>query len=158
MTGSQTRAPFLGREAELAALTLGLADAEAGRGGLVLIGGEPGIGKSRLADEMAGHARDRGFLVLWGRAWEDAGAPAYWPWVQILRSFLRQTDADEARRRLAAGAADIGHILPEVREPVPGAPLPQAVESDTARFQLFDSTATFLPVRGRRQADGGRAR
>ena len=144
MTGQQTRTPFLGRETEVAALSGGLDATDAGRGGLVLIGGEPGIGKSRLADEVAGQARDRGFLVLWGRAWEDAGAPAYWPWIQILRSYLRQADPDLARSRLGAGAADIAHILPEVRELYPELPPPQAVESDAARFQLFDSTATFL--------------
>ncbi len=144
MTGPQTRAPFLGREAELATLIAALDEADAGRGGLVLIGGEPGIGKSRLADEIAGRARDRGFLVLWGRAWEDAGAPAYWPWIQILRAYLRQTDADEARSRLATSAEDNAQKLPEVRDLFPELPPPQAVESDTARFQLFDSTAAFL--------------
>jgi eukaryotic-like serine/threonine-protein kinase len=144
MTDQQTRALFLGREAELAALVGALDGAVGGLGGLVLIGGEPGIGKSRLADEVAGHARDRGFLVLWGRAWEDAGAPAYWPWIQILRSYLRQTDADAARTQLGTGAADIAHMLPEVRDLFPELQQPQTVDSDAARFQLFDSTATFL--------------
>ena len=144
MTGPQPRAPIFGREAELATFAGVLEAAEGGRGGLALIGGEPGIGKSRLADEVAGRARDGGFLVLWGRAWEDAGAPAYWPWIQILRSYIRQTDADLARRRLGVGAADIAHILPELRDLFPELPPPQDGESDAARFQLFDSSATFL--------------
>jgi AAA ATPase-like protein len=145
MTGQQTRAPFLGREAELAVLVAGLEDAIAGHGGLVLLGGEPGIGKSRLADEAFNTARARGFVTLWGRAWEDAGAPAYWPWIQVLRGYLRQTDPDDARRQLGPGAADIAQVLPEVRELMPELPPPQAgAESDAARFQLFDSTATFL--------------
>ena len=148
MTVQQLRAPFLGREAEIAALSSDLDAAESGRGGLALIGGEPGIGKSRLADELAGRARDGGFLVLWGRAWEDAGAPAYWPWIQILRSYLRQTDADVARSRLGPGAADIAHILPELGDLFPELPPPQPAESDAARFQLFDSTATFLRSAG----------
>ncbi|MEO8510045.1 MAG: AAA family ATPase, partial [Chloroflexota bacterium] len=145
MTGQQTRPPLVGREAELATLVAGLDDADAGRGGVILLRGEAGIGKSRLSDEVAGIARSRGWVALWGRAWEDAGAPAYWPWIQVLRTHLRQTDADTARRQLALGAVDIAHMLPEVRELFPelssqkGAP-----ESDGARFRLFDSTATFL--------------
>ena len=144
MTRTPTKAAFLGREAELAALLGGLDETEAGRGGLVLIGGEPGIGKSRLADEVSSHARDRGFVALWGRGWEDAGAPPYWPWVQVLRSYVRQTDADTVRRALGPGAVDIAQMLPEVHELVPDLEAPSAGETDAARFQLFDSTATFL--------------
>jgi predicted ATPase len=62
--------PFVGREAELAALTADLEAALAGRGGMVLLAGEPGIGKTRLAEELAAQARARGALVLWGRCWE----------------------------------------------------------------------------------------
>ena len=58
MTAQQPRTPFLGREAEMATLSSGLDAAAGGRGGLALIGGEPGIGKSRLADELAAKARD----------------------------------------------------------------------------------------------------
>ena len=49
--------------------------------------GEPGIGKTELARAFAQAARNDGALVLWGSAWEDGGAPPYWPWVQVLRSY-----------------------------------------------------------------------
>ncbi|HEY6608785.1 MAG TPA: ATP-binding protein, partial [Candidatus Limnocylindria bacterium] len=71
MSGQHDKLPLLGREEELATVLARLEESEAGRGTLVLIGGEPGIGKSRLADEVASHARDRGFTSLWGRGWED---------------------------------------------------------------------------------------
>src|SRR6266704_353923 len=76
---------FVGREREMGELVAGLDDAVAGRGGLFLLSGEPGIGKSRLADEFAAHAKERGGRVLWGRCWEAGGAPPYWPWVQAFR-------------------------------------------------------------------------
>src|SRR6266852_3313724 len=78
---------FVGREREMEVLLAGLEDAVAGRGRLVVIAGEPGIGKSRLADEFAAKAKARGVQVLWGRCWEAGGAPAYWPWVHSLRSY-----------------------------------------------------------------------
>jgi hypothetical protein len=76
-TGDLPRAGdvFVGRERELADLSAGLNQAASGRGSLFLLAGEPGIGKSRLADELATTARERGFLVLWGRCWEAGGAP-----------------------------------------------------------------------------------
>ena len=89
---------FVGRERELAEL-IGRARRRAGRRGrLVLLAGEPGIGKSRLADELIGQARARGARVLVGRCWEAGGAPAYWPWVQSLRAYVRETGARRAAR------------------------------------------------------------
>jgi DNA-binding SARP family transcriptional activator len=70
---------FVGRERELSELIASLDDACAGRGRLVLLVGEPGIGKSRLAEELIGRAEARGVQVLIGRSWESGGAPAYWP-------------------------------------------------------------------------------
>ena len=134
----------MGRERELEELLDALADAASGRGRLVLLGGEPGIGKSRLADELASIARDRGHLVLWGRVWEDAGAPPYWPWVQALRTYLRATAPEVLRRHIGTGASDVAQMLPELRATFPDlAPSPDA-ESESARFQLFDSTAALL--------------
>jgi DNA-binding SARP family transcriptional activator len=144
---SARRAPrsvFVGRERELAELTAGLDDALAGRGRLVLLVGEPGIGKSRLAEELVARARARGARVLVGRCWEAGGAPAYWPWVQALRTHVRDSDGAALRAQLGAGAADLAQLLPELRERFPGLPEPPVPESDAARFRLFDAVAEFL--------------
>ena len=116
-------APFVGRERELFALTEALDDAVAGRGRVVLVAGEPGIGKSRLTDELLGRARSRGAVVLVGRCWEAGGAPAYWPWVQALREQAGATDAQTLRE-----------VLPEL----------QALDAEGARFRLFEAVSTFL--------------
>src|SRR5205085_8792215 len=110
------RGAFVGREAELAELVAGLEHALAGRGRLFLVSGEPGIGKSRLADELIRHARVRGVHVLVGRSWEAGGAPAYWPWVQSLRGYVRQADPAKLRAQLGDGAGELAQILPELRE------------------------------------------
>jgi tetratricopeptide (TPR) repeat protein len=147
--GVQSRPVLAGRGPELEELLDGLAEASVGRGRLILLEGEPGIGKSRLADELASRARELGYLVLWGRGWEDAGAPPYWPWVQGLRTLVRSTPPDELRRQAGPGAADVAQMLPEIREVFSDLPAPRDADSDSARFQLFDSTATILRNAGR---------
>src|SRR5262249_36853257 len=77
---------FVGRERELGLLRGRLADARRSRGQLVLISGEPGIGKTRLAERFAEEARSADVLVGWGRASEDTGSPPYWLFRQLLRS------------------------------------------------------------------------
>ena len=138
------RSVFVGRDAELAELIAGLDDAFAGRGRVFLLSGEPGIGKSRLADELIAHARARGALVLVGRCWEAGGAPAYWPWVQSLRVYMRESDSAALRSQLGAGAADLAQIVPELCERFPGLPEPPGLEAEAARFRVFDATAGFL--------------
>jgi tetratricopeptide (TPR) repeat protein len=144
MAHQQAETGFVGRDRELRALEASLEASRLGRGGLVLLGGEPGIGKSRLADELARRARDQGHLVLWGRGWEDAGAPPYWPWVQALRAYLRFAASDDVRDHLGSGATDIAQMLPELRDRFPDLAPPREQGSEAARFQLFDSTATLL--------------
>jgi tetratricopeptide (TPR) repeat protein len=135
---------FVGREREVAELLAGLEDALSGRGRLILLSGEPGIGKSRLADEFASQARELGARVLWGRCWEAGGAPAYWPWVQVLRTYLRSQDSGTIRELMGPGATDIAQMLPEIHDLFPEIPPPPSLDPESARFRLFDSTAMFL--------------
>ena len=83
---------MVGRRGELQALRAWVDEARAGHGRLVLCTGEAGIGKTRLAQEVAGLALAQGAAVAWGRCVETEGAPAYWPWRQVLRSL--DLDAD----------------------------------------------------------------
>ena len=122
----------------------GLDDAFAGRGRLFLVAGEPGIGKSRLAEELVTQARARGARILVGRCWEAGGAPAYWPWVQSLRGYIGERDSESLREQLGAGARDVAQFLPELRELLPDLPEPPSLDPEAARFRLFDAVASFL--------------
>jgi DNA-binding SARP family transcriptional activator len=142
---------FVGRERELTEFRAAFDDALAGRMWLFLIAGEPGIGKSRLAAELTSLAQARGGRVCWGRCWEAGGAPAYWPWVQALRAYIRESDEERIREELAPGAADIAQMLPELRELFPDLPPAPSLDPEGARFRLFDSTASFLRAAGEAQ-------
>jgi DNA-binding SARP family transcriptional activator/tetratricopeptide (TPR) repeat protein len=135
---------FVGRAPELAALTAALEDALAGRGRLVLVGGEPGIGKSRLAEELVGVARPRGARMCVGRCWEAGGAPAYWPWVQALRGYIRDSEPEALRAQLGDQGAELATILPELRGLIPDLPESPPPETEGARFRLLDSVTAFL--------------
>ncbi len=88
---------FVGRQREMGELKACLEDALSGRGRLVTLVGEPGIGKTRTAQELATYAGLRSAQVLWGRCYEEQGMPPYWPWVQT--SFYRSMEKLEAQRR-----------------------------------------------------------
>ena len=135
---------FVGRERELAVLQGALADATSGRGRLVLLGGEPGIGKTRTAEELTLYAEQAGARILWGRCYEGEGAPAFWPWVQILRESARGLSDDELRELLGADAAEIAQIVPALRRRLPDLPEFHAGESPDTRRRLFDGVAGFL--------------
>jgi predicted ATPase len=106
--------------------------------------GEPGIGKTRTARELVAYATLQGAGVLWGRCYAEPGAPPYWPWVQVIRSYVRGHSADELRSQMGAGAADIAEVVSEVKEHLPDLQPPPALEPQRARFRLFGSITTFL--------------
>lgn len=135
---------FVGRQRETGELRAALEESIAGHGRLAMLVGEPGIGKTRIAQELASYAKQRGAQVLWGWCYEGEGAPPYWPWIQILRGYLRHQDPDGLRSEMGAGAADIAEIIPEVREKLPVLEPPPALEPEQARFRLFDSITGFL--------------
>jgi tetratricopeptide (TPR) repeat protein len=143
-TGRPLHTVFVGREHEVGELRVALADACAGRGWLFMLEGEPGIGKTRMADELASEARAQGARVLWGRCWEGEGAPAFWPWMQLIRAYARDRDPSGLRVDMGGGAADIAQVVPEIGERLPGLPAPQQLEPEQARFRLFDSVCSFL--------------
>ncbi len=84
-------------------LKAALEDALSGRGRLITLVGEPGIGKTRTALELATYAGLRHAQVLWGRCYEGEGAPSYWPWVQAIRSYVRDVDSEQLRSDMGAG-------------------------------------------------------
>jgi tetratricopeptide (TPR) repeat protein len=135
---------FVGREPALHALRAALADATSGRLRLVLLVGEPGIGKTRTAEELAAQARRRQARVLWGRCHEGEGAPAYWPWLQIIRTYVDDRATDVWAAAMGCGAAVIAQVVPEVRERLAGLPESPSLGPAQARFRLFDAMAGFF--------------
>lgn len=149
--GARPGGVFVGRERELFELGTALDEAESGRGALFLLVGEPGIGKSRLADELAARARGRGFLVLWGRCWEAGGAPAYWPWIQALRAHVRMAEPADLAEELGSGAGYVAQMIPDVLAVLPDVDMPDVGDPEAARFQLFDAATSFLLALSARQ-------
>jgi len=139
-----TSSTFVGRDREMGELYKALEETLAGQGRLVMLVGEPGIGKTRTAQELASRAERRGAQVLWGRCYEEKGAPPYWPWVQPIRSYVQQCELEQLRSEMGPGAAAIAEIVPELRQKLPGLESPPAIEPEHARFRLFDCITSFL--------------
>ncbi|BDG05646.1 ATP-binding protein [Anaeromyxobacter oryzae] len=126
---------LLGRSRELADLEAALERAIAGHGSTFLLSGEPGIGKTRLAEELAEDARRRGARVVWGRAWEVEGAPACWPWMQILRA-CAQTRAGASFVDEDPRGSDLAPLL--------GGQAPRPDDPELASLRLGESVVALL--------------
>lgn len=135
---------FVGRESETLHLRLMFEQARKGNGGTALLVGEPGIGKTRMAEELITYARMAGAQVLTGRCHEGEGAPAYWPWIQTIRSYVHDRPPKVLASEMGSGAGHIAQIVSDVRQALPDLPSPASSDPESARFQLFDSVTTFL--------------
>lgn len=120
--------PLVGRSDAWAALDHALEAAGEGQPQLVVVSGEPGIGKTRLVAEFAEHA-EAGAVVAWGRCRETEGAPAYWPWTQVLRTVFRHLSDEE--------------IPAETEEVTPLLDLSTA-STGTDRFRVFEAVGRVL--------------
>jgi tetratricopeptide (TPR) repeat protein len=135
--------PFVGRQGQFRELTSAAARAASGRGGLLLLTGEAGIGKTRLSTEVAARCERDGMGVLWAACWEGEGAPAFWPWIQVVRTHVRRREPDALRHELGVGAGEIARLVPEVLERFPDLPVPPD-EGAQARFRVYDGVSGFL--------------
>jgi len=126
---------FVGRDHELRVLDALLDAALAGEGNVALVSGEPGVGKTRLVEELTRRAEARGFVVAWGRSWEGDGTPAYYPWLQVLRrlrgSFGPLFDG------ACAESPELAVLLDEVRGAARGDPA-------EGRFRFFDAVSELV--------------
>jgi tetratricopeptide (TPR) repeat protein len=136
---------LVGRRTDLEELRRVVDDAIAGEGSIVLVVGEPGIGKTRLLEETAAYAVGAGAAVLRGSGWEGGGAPAYWPWIQIIRIYANRREQDTLVRELGASAAEVVRLVPELDETAaPPTSSSSEPDGDQARFRLFDTLSAFL--------------
>ncbi|MCK8614176.1 BTAD domain-containing putative transcriptional regulator [Gordonia sp. C13] len=130
---------LVGRTDELAALHRAVLASMTGHGGVVVVEGEPGAGKTALIDEAGRRAAGAADLrVLWGRCVDDPAAPSMWPWVQILGTVLPQLDPADRERLLDSS---LGRM---VTEGVNVIPPPRQMPDAAARFQFYDQAADLL--------------
>lgn len=141
--GTRSPFPFVGRTNERADLRSAWKRAVAGEGSLVFIGGEPGVGKSRLAGELARAVHDDGGVVVAGRCDEEIGM-AYQPFVEALGHFVRHCPAEELRDRLGASPEHLARLVPEVGERVGELDPVLSSDEDTDRQRLFEACTSWL--------------
>ncbi len=141
----QARTPFIGRDEERADLRRHLDEALEGRGSLVLIGGEPGVGKTRLAEEVSWEADQRGARVLVGYCTQAEGGLPYMPWVAILEQAVARARSPEALRALLGeSAGEIARIVPEIRRLFGDIPPALDLPPEQERRYLFNSIRDFI--------------
>jgi class 3 adenylate cyclase len=135
---------FVGRQSELAQLQAALARTLGGDGGVVMVVGEPGIGKTRLTDEFAVHAKLRGAQVFKGHCYEGEASVPYLPFVEGLRHYAQSRPDAQLRAELGEAAPELATLVSEVRRRFPDLPAPPALEGEAERQRLFDGVASFL--------------
>jgi predicted ATPase len=133
----ERHSPFVGREAELGSLRSAFDDAHAARSRIVLLSGEPGIGKTRTALEAVGEAQRGGMHVLRGHCREGEARPPLAPWVQVVRAYLGNGEPHDA-----AVVADLAPVVSEIRACLPD--LRPPLEPSAARRRLFEAMGTLL--------------
>ncbi|GAA2614698.1 hypothetical protein GCM10010399_52010 [Dactylosporangium fulvum] len=124
----------IGREHPAGVLRAEIDRVAESHGGLVLVTGEPGIGKTTLVTGAAEAARDRGVTIVGGRCWDSESAPGYWPWVQVLRGLHRQATPDEWATIEEAGGGSVAALLGRATHP----------EEQADAFSLYDDVTAAL--------------
>jgi AAA ATPase domain len=140
---SQGGEGLIGRDHPAGVLRAEIGRAVDSHGGLVLVTGEAGIGKTALVTGAAEEARRHDALVLSGACWDSDSAPGFWPWVQVVRGLRRAGTPEEWAAAEVAGGKGLGVLLGEVPTGAPDLSSEQGGEPVEA-FQLYDAVTTAL--------------
>jgi class 3 adenylate cyclase len=135
---------FVGRREEMEGLKQSLEGALSGKGSLAMLVGEPGIGKTRLAEEFAVYAGLRGAQVLTGHCYEGESSLPYRPFVEACRQYTRSRPDAELRAQLGPGAPEIATLVSEIRQRFPDIEVAAKLDPDAERLRLFESITEFL--------------
>ena len=136
------RLPFIGREPELEQLLAAWRRAVDGEAGLVLLGGEPGIGKTRLSAELARRVHAQGMPVLYGRCDDELGVP-YQPFVEALAFVVDHFD-ERALAALERPAGELVRLVPRLAERLPDLHTSVSTDPETSQYRLFEAVAAAL--------------
>jgi predicted ATPase len=134
----------VGREKERTELIHSLDHAAEGHGGLVMLGGEPGVGKTRLAEEVLAEAGRRGYLALTGRCYENEGAQPYSPFIELVEDAGRLIDDDAMKRALGEGGGEVARLVPALRQRFPELSQPVELPPEQERRYLYNSIRDFV--------------
>src|SRR3954468_7382374 len=135
---------FVGREAEMAALRARLVAALEGNGGLVFVGGEPGVGKTTLVRQLIREAEKRGALAVFGRCYESEGTVPYSPFVEMVEQALAIMPPEIVREDLADDAPEVARMVPELRRRFPDIPAPLDLPPEQQRRYFFNAVPAFI--------------
>ncbi len=139
-----TRGRLVDREDELATLKNALESMLSGKGQVVLVAGEPGIGKTRLAEELLVYARLRSCLAVSGRCYEQEVNVPYLPFSEALRGAVQAIPEDRVAALAGPHAPEVVKLTPELAQRIPGLSPSPPLEPDQERLRLYDSVAGFL--------------
>jgi len=135
---------YFGRVPEMSRLLGRLGEAAAGRGGVVLVAGEPGIGKSHALRQLAGAARASSATVLTGRCAEGTWVPPFRPFAEAIAGYAESVGTERLAADLGPAAAVLARIVPGLPELLPGLTPPPPLQPDAERFRLLDAAAQFF--------------
>ena len=138
------RTTFVGRETERTELERRVDETIRGRGGRVLIAGEPGVGKTRLVEQVLDTARRRRCLVLTGRCYEMEGTPPFMPFIEMLEHYARVVPPGTLRTALGEAAPEVARLMPDLRRLFPEMPPALRLPPEQQRHYLFKNYAEFL--------------
>ena len=136
--------PFVGRADESSKLRALFEKAAAGSGAVAMLVGEPGIGKTRLADEFAEYARGCGATVVWGRCYEGEWAPPFSPFAEAIRQHAGDLTDDDLRAALGNDAPLLARVVPALAERLGDPQQAATLPAESERYRLLDAAASFF--------------